>query len=220
MQYPTYPPDYHKSCLAVLLLVALLPALFCSIGCASSSPRFKGRSNSPTYESSSTQQQRFATKVRQEEMAEDDKKVDIEKVKERFSVPPSPRHERSTTIDRKKVMTEILGLIGTPYASGNGTSDGIDCSAFTAHIYEKAIGHNLPRATEDQYKVGRTVGSNLLKFGDLVFFNTTGETPSHVGIFIGEDLFAHASVSFGVTISSLQSSYYKKRYVGARRIID
>lgn len=153
-------------------------------------------------------------------MAEDDKKVNIEEVKERYSNSTAPRADLQTPIDRKRVMTEVLNLIGTPYAFGNSSEEGMDCSAFTAYIYQNAIGRQLPRSTTDQYQIGRTVGSGRLRFGDLLFFNTTGETPSHVGIFIGDDLFAHASVSWGVTISSLQSSYYKKRYIGARRVVE
>lgn len=211
------PPDRFQSRLAVVFLGVLI---FSIAGCSSSSPRFKGHGSSSASESKTSQEPRFATKIRQEEMAEDDKKVDVEDVKDRFSSTPTSRSERTSSIDRKKVMTEILGLFGTPYTLGGNTDDGLDCSAFTGRIYGKTIGQGLPHSTEDQYKVGRSVGSGRLKFGDLVFFNTTGESPSHVGIFIGDDLFAHASVSFGVTISSLQSSYYKKRYIGARRIVE
>jgi cell wall-associated NlpC family hydrolase len=71
-----------------------------------------------------------------------------------------------------------------------------------------------------QYGVGSDVAKPDLQFGDLVFFNTTGRSPSHVGIYIEDDLFAHASVSYGVTISSLESTYYRKRYVGARRVVE
>jgi len=188
------------------------------LGCTSSSPRFKG-SGSSHPASQGNGQPRFAAKIRQEEMAEDDRKVNIEDVREHLSTPSPSVSERSSPIDRKKVMTEVLGLIGTPYAYGNSGRNGMDCSAFTAHIYEKAIGQSLPRSTTDQYKIGKSVAGSRLKFGDLVFFNTTGESPSHVGIFVGDDLFAHESVSWGVTISSLQSSYYKKRYIGARRIV-
>jgi cell wall-associated NlpC family hydrolase len=67
--------------------------------------------------------------------------------------------------------------------------------------------------------MGVEVERDSLQFGDLVFFNTTGRAPSHVGIYIEDYLFAHASVSSGVTISSLESTYYKGRYVGARRIV-
>jgi len=117
-------------------------------------------------------------------------------------------------------MSQVMSLFGTPYVLGGNGADGIDCSNFTANIYENTLGRTLPRTTDGQYKTGQPVGSGKLKFGDLVFFNTTGAVPSHVGIYIGEDLFAHASVSFGVTISSLQSTYYENRYIGARRIIE
>lgn len=207
----------------------LLTALFFLAGCSGSSPRFKSSGSRPPSEEK-TSQPRFATKVRQEEMREDDKKVDIEEVKDRFSNGTTARNDHTlpenstrwtgTSIDRKKVMAEVLGLLGTPYAFGSSNSDGMDCSAFASRIYEKAIGQFLPRSTSEQYKIGKSVGSSRLRFGDLLFFNTTGESPSHVGVFIGDDLFAHASVSWGVTISSLQSSYYKKRYIGARRVLE
>ena len=87
-------------------------------------------------------------------------------------------------------------------------------------VYRQAMKKELPRISLDQSRVGTAVELSDLKFGDLVFFNTTGEPASHVGIYLGDDLFAHASVSLGVTISSLQSSYYKTRFEGARRIVE
>ena len=96
----------------------------------------------------------------------------------------------------------------------------MDCSGYTMTIYKNAVGKLLPRSSAEQSKLGKTVELNNLKFGDLIFFNTTGESVSHVGIYLGDDLFAHASVSLGVTISSLQSSYFAKRFETARRIIS
>lgn len=212
----TIPPDFRKRCLAVLFLGVLLSGLLA--GCSGSSPRFKGNHPSSA-ENASTDEPRFATKIRREETAEDDKKVDLDKVKDRLSA-ANVSADRAAPIDRKKVMTEILGMIGTPYALGGSNDGGMDCSAFTKRVYDNAVDLQLPRSTTDQFKTGKSVGSGRLKFGDLVFFNTTGESPSHVGIFIGDDLFAHASVSYGVTISSLQSSYYNRRYVGARRVVE
>ncbi len=86
-------------------------------------------------------------------------------------------------------------------------------------VYKNSVGKTLPRSSGEQFKMGIPVTYRDLKFGDLVFFNTTGEVASHVGIYLGDDLFAHASVSLGVTISSLESFYYKQRYEGARRIV-
>ncbi len=96
----------------------------------------------------------------------------------------------------------------------------IDCSAFTQTIYKNTLAINLERSARLQYKQGIEISEiENLKFGDLVFFNTrTRVRPGHVGIYIGENLFAHASSKKGVTISSLDHSYYVKRYMGGRRI--
>jgi cell wall-associated NlpC family hydrolase len=117
------------------------------------------------------------------------------------------------------MLLEIVGLLGTPYRYGGSDDGGLDCSAFTARVYERATSHHLARSTEDQFYEGDEVRRTDLRFGDLVFFRTTGRRASHVGIYIEDDLFVHASVTSGVTISSLESSYYQQRYVGARRII-
>jgi cell wall-associated NlpC family hydrolase len=87
-------------------------------------------------------------------------------------------------------------------------------------VYKNSIGKLLPRSSAEQFRIGIPVHSEDLKFGDLLFFDTTGEPASHVGVYLGDDLFAHASVSLGVTISSLESYYYKQRYNGARRVVE
>ncbi len=125
----------------------------------------------------------------------------------------------SHQVDTTKLMRIISEFLGTPYGQEGETGEGIDCSAFTQVVFEKAFMINLPRSTEDQYKIGEKIGKGDLVPGDLVFFNTTGRIPSHVGIFIGDGLFAHASVTEGVTISSLSTPYYNNRYNCARRVI-
>jgi len=124
--------------------------------------------------------------------------------------------------DREKMMMEIVKYLNTPYQYGGNNKNGIDCSAFTQNVFQKSIRFNLPRTASQQYNNGVKI-SNLrtLQFGDLVFFNTTKDSfPGHVGIFLGENLFAHASFSNGVTVSSFNSSYFKSRYVGARRAVS
>jgi cell wall-associated NlpC family hydrolase len=123
-------------------------------------------------------------------------------------------------LNRDRILLEIVALLGVPYEYGGADREGMDCSSFTESVYERALRMRLPRSTADQYKEGAEVDRERLRFGDLVFFNTTGESPSHVGIYIEDDLFAHASVSFGVTISSMDNAYYRDRYIGARRIIE
>ncbi len=218
-----------------ILIVSLLLA-----GCGSSSPRFAGKEkNEKKEEKKKKGSVRFSSKVVEEETKEDDKKVDVKKVEGRFSSKKNssksatPKKElkensepkksdiaTSGSFEQQKMMDAILKWLGTPYELGGETKDGIDCSAFSREIFKTSAGMQLPRTTEAQVKLGSSVSQDNLKFGDLIFFNTTGQNPSHVGIYIGDDMFAHASVSFGVTLSSLYSSYYKKRYTEARRVIQ
>ncbi len=120
---------------------------------------------------------------------------------------------------RSDVMAEIINWIGTRYLFGGVDRNGIDCSAFTREVFEKSFGLELPRTAYDQYQLGQPVDKTNLEFGDLVFFRTAGYAPiTHVGIYIGEGLFANAACSRGVTVASLESEYWQKHYVGARRL--
>lgn len=121
---------------------------------------------------------------------------------------------------RDKILLEIVRWKDTKYIFGGTSYDGIDCSAFTRSIYSNSFSLNLPRTAREQYEMGDMVyGMNQLKFGDLVFFNTRrGVKPGHVGIYIGDNCFAHSSSHGGVMISSLDSEYYAKRFMGARRV--
>lgn len=120
---------------------------------------------------------------------------------------------------REKILLEIIGYLETPYLYGGENKNGIDCSAFTQNVYLNSVFLNLPRTAKEQFKYGDYVGQTSLKFGDLIFFDTrTSVYPGHVGIYLGENLFAHASSSLGVTISSLKSTYYADRFISGRRI--
>lgn len=113
----------------------------------------------------------------------------------------------------------IMSKMGIPYDYSGEDSDGMDCSALVQIVYDEGAGVAIPRSSEEQFAVGVPLKDEPLQFGDLVFFNTTGRTPSHVGVYVGDGLFAHASVSNGVTVSFLSQEYYAQRYVGARRVI-
>ncbi|WP_340020711.1 C40 family peptidase [Paenibacillus sp. FSL K6-1096] len=118
-----------------------------------------------------------------------------------------------------KMDKVIDKAIGTKYVSGGTTTNGFDCSGFTMYVFDK-IGINLPHQSGSQYQMGSAVSRDELRAGDLVFFNTNGRGVSHVGIYVGDGDFAHASSSRGVTISSLSDSYYVNRYIGAKRIMS
>jgi hypothetical protein len=108
---------------------------------------------------------------------------------------------------------------GTPYRLGGNSKRGIDCSALVQNIYHDSFNIKLPRTTETQAKKGDLVYRNQLKVGDLVFFKT-GWNVRHVGIYMGNNEFIHASTSSGVISSSLDNVYWKPRYWQAKRILD
>ena len=114
---------------------------------------------------------------------------------------------------------EIIKYLNTPYKYGGNTKDGMDCSAFTQILYKAVFNVSLERSARLQYNQGKVLSSDdELKFGDLVFFNTRKRVkPGHVGIYIGDNLFAHASTKKGVTITALDYDYYSRTYMGARR---
>jgi cell wall-associated NlpC family hydrolase len=193
-------------------------------GCGASSPRYRSPSGQAKSGSPEPDDEiRFAAKIRDEETRGDDRKVNLDSVKKKIAASPRrPERVEKTPagLNRDKVLIGVVSYLGVPYAYGGSTKNGMDCSAFTAQVYREGAGIALPRSTSEQFRVGKIIERENLQFGDLVFFNTTGRKPSHVGVYIEDDLFAHASVSYGVTISSLQSSYYRDRYVGARRLAE
>lgn len=121
---------------------------------------------------------------------------------------------------KRDIMASVMDWIGTPYYYGGNGRGGIDCSAFTRTVYKTVANIVMPRSAAQQSTVGEIIREgDKLQFGDLVFFNTRRAVyVSHVGMYLGDNLFAHASSRFGVTVSSLQANYYKTRFIGARRL--
>jgi cell wall-associated NlpC family hydrolase len=151
---------------------------------------------------------------------EDDRKVDIPRIRRTYASGDSPyKNITPPGLNRDAFLLEVVSYLGVPYRYGGNSKAGIDCSGFASAVYAAATEKRIPRSTREMFGVGTVIAKDDLEFGDLVFFNTTGRRPSHVGIYLEDDLFAHASVR-GVTISSLESTYYRKRYLGARRIVE
>ncbi len=125
----------------------------------------------------------------------------------------SPRTSTDNTM-----MDEIESWMGTPYVYGGESKSGVDCSAFTQAVYQ-AVNIDIPRTASQQSAASEAVHPPNLQFGDLIFFNTSGSGISHVGIYIGNGFFAHASSSRGVVKESLAKQYYAERIVSVGRFM-
>ncbi len=118
------------------------------------------------------------------------------------------------------MLKSINSYKGVPYLWAGDSRRGMDCSGFTMKVFQESSSYTLPHNAAAQYKLGSKVNQRQLKLGDLVFFrDIESKGISHVGIYVGDDMFAHASLSKGVVYSSLKENYYRKRYVSARRIL-
>lgn len=118
-----------------------------------------------------------------------------------------------------QIVDYALGYLGYPYVYATAGPDSFDCSGFTSYVY-KQFGYSLHRSSRDQLKDGKAVQKADLLPGDLLLFSREGDVVTHVGLYIGNGEFIHASTSTtGVIISDLYSDYYVQHYYAARRII-
>ena len=129
----------------------------------------------------------------------------------------------SDDLSRMSIAERLLlfakKMLHLPYKFGGNSFSGLDCSYFVKKVYSM-IGVDLPRSAREQFTLGTPVEKEDLQPGDLVFFRTYARFPSHVGIYLGDALFIHASTrSKKVTIDSLETPYYLKRFIGAKRIL-
>ncbi len=122
-----------------------------------------------------------------------------------------------------KVITEAKKHLGKDYVWGAEGPNTFDCSGFTQYVFKKSAGVSIPRVSRDQAKFGQLVSRNNLQKGDLIFFDTDGSTNngyvSHVGIYMGNGEFIHASSSADEVVISKFSGYYSERFVNARRVL-
>ena len=127
---------------------------------------------------------------------------------------------RKSENDRVNVALETADdLIGTPYCWAGTTPKCFDCSGFVSYCFNKGE-VTLPRTSRELFQTGEEVELDELLPGDLVFFNTSGKSVSHVGMYIGRMSFIHASTSKGVMISGINDRYWGPRYLGARRVVE
>ncbi|WMS87013.1 C40 family peptidase [Pleionea litopenaei] len=131
------------------------------------------------------------------------------------SKPPLTANQLS---QKQQLMAFYQSWRGTPYRLGGLSRNGIDCSGFVYVAMQQVFKQSVARTTYLQSKEGMTIAFSDLRFGDLVFFKTDIKT-RHVGVFIDDNHFMHASTRIGVTISRLDNPYWQKHYWQARRVI-
>jgi len=145
-----------------------------------------------------------------------------------FSAKPAKKAISYNETFGEGVVKTALQYLGVRYASGGTTPRGFDCSGFTSFVYRQS-NVNILRSSRSQFTQGTPIASiSDLRKGDLVFFGGRGSTRSvgHVGIVTEVDSdgsnfsFVHSSTSSGVRISNSSESYYSRRYIGARRIVE
>lgn len=135
----------------------------------------------------------------------------------KYAIPVDVPVEALTNLPFLQYMDNWYGV---PYRYGGSGRDGIDCSAFSSGLLISVFGITIPRTVKEQYQDSRRINNKSdLQEGDLVFFNTSGGI-SHVGVYLINSKFVHASTTNGVTINDLNEEYYKRKYIGAGRVID
>jgi len=140
--------------------------------------------------------------------------------------PPAPEQGaaftklQDLTSRASEMALRAMGLIGIRYKyGGTAPENGLDCSGLVRYLFKEVWGKELPRTSEEISRVGEKIDTHELQPGDLVFYNTLRRGFSHVGVYLGDNKFIHAPSGGGkVRIESMDLSYWKNRFNGARRI--
>lgn len=224
------------------LLMTVLAGIFLIYGCSPSSNtlRYKGRYTTQTEADSNVRFTSDESSNKSDiysqntdtstinEMSDDsdsdefpdETPIDISSIMQKISNQKSTQNTAISNTTKEQLLMEIIKYLNTPYLYGGTTMNGIDCSAFTQAVFQNTFQTSLLRSARDQYTQGFEIDDRQdLQFGDLVFFNTRRRVrPGHVGIYIGDNLFAHSSSKNGVIVSSLDHEYYSRKFMGGRRI--
>ena len=146
------------------------------------------------------------------------------------ATPASPPVESMSPLARLQNFTHrasdlavsAIGMIGIRYKrGGTDPESGLDCSGLVRYVFKQTWDKELPRTSQEMSQLGNKIEPHDLQPGDLVFYNTVRRGFSHVGIYLGDNRFVHSPAAGGeVRIESMDLSYWKKRFNGARRISD
>ena len=119
-----------------------------------------------------------------------------------------------------KMYQFIYDWLGTPYHLGGDTKKGIDCSGFAFQLYDKTFNTIIGSNARNIFSMVNPINKADLKEGDLVFFKIHSKSISHVGVYIGDNKFAHASSSKGVMISNLEEAYWQRYFYKGGRVLE
>ena len=135
------------------------------------------------------------------------------------AAPDAPEARKADESIKDRLLRVARRMLAVPYRFGGTTLWGLDCSGFVQKTFA-FLNLDLPRSAREQFREGAKVAKADLSPGDLVFFRTYAKYPSHVGIYLGDNRFVHASSrERKVTVESLDTPYYVKRYIGAKRML-
>jgi cell wall-associated NlpC family hydrolase len=121
-------------------------------------------------------------------------------------------------IDKEKIMASVKKFEGIPYLWGGESKKGMDCSGLVKSVFWDLERITLPHQASEQAGYGVKISRAALQCGDLVFFRIHGMRVDHVGIYLGEGNFVHASRGSGVTVTSMEDDYYQERFAFAKRL--
>lgn len=134
-----------------------------------------------------------------------------------YTISPSP--PRFQTRQQARLWYHALTFIGIPYRFGGSSRSGMDCSGLVFRLYKDIYDITLPHSTSLLYQKGYAINLGVLQIGDLVFFDIDqNRIPDHVGVYLGDYNFIHASSRKGVILSKISDPYYQERMLGVRRI--
>jgi len=143
---------------------------------------------------------------------------DMEELEEGWDDQPFEMDGTELSQTQSVILKEFNVWKGTPYRMGGNTMRGIDCSGFVKHIYNKLFSLDVPRSSREFMSTGQRIDKDELKPGDLIVFSPRSY-PRHVGIYIGNNKFIHASRNRGVSMADLDQRYWKRAFRMARRLI-
>ena len=132
--------------------------------------------------------------------------------------PVKTENSGKSGVANASLKKEIDGWLGVPYKYGGTSKQGVDCSGFCGNVFKTVYHITLGRSAQDIYDQSKPVNRSAVREGDLVFFKINSSRVSHVGIYLSDNKFVHASTSRGVMISDLDEAYWTKYYFACGRV--